>query len=52
MPPGTNQGRATDDAAYLGARRGDFWWPRGILVWGPGPGKARIVKGGHRVTVS
>ena len=30
-------------------RSGD---PRGILAWGPGPGKARIVEGGYRVTAT
>jgi alkylation response protein AidB-like acyl-CoA dehydrogenase len=29
-----------------------FGGPRGILAWGPGPGKARIVKGGYRVSAS
>src|SRR5258708_3605306 len=41
-------------AAYLepDAAREIFGGPRGILAWGPGPGKARIVKGGYRVTAS
>jgi alkylation response protein AidB-like acyl-CoA dehydrogenase len=29
-----------------------FGGPRGILAWGPGPGKARIVEGGYRVTAT
>jgi alkylation response protein AidB-like acyl-CoA dehydrogenase len=29
-----------------------FGGPRGILAWGPGPGAARIVDGGYRVTAS
>jgi alkylation response protein AidB-like acyl-CoA dehydrogenase len=29
-----------------------FGGPCGILAWGPGPGKARKVKGGYRVTAS
>jgi alkylation response protein AidB-like acyl-CoA dehydrogenase len=29
-----------------------FGGPRGILAWGPGPGSARIVEGGYRVTAS
>jgi indole-3-acetate monooxygenase len=29
-----------------------FGGPRGILAWGPGPGTARIVKGGYRVSAS
>src|SRR6266853_5826560 len=29
-----------------------FGGPRGILAWGPGPGEARIVPGGYRVTAS
>jgi alkylation response protein AidB-like acyl-CoA dehydrogenase len=29
-----------------------FSGPRGILAWGPGPGTARIVKGGYRVSAS
>jgi alkylation response protein AidB-like acyl-CoA dehydrogenase len=29
-----------------------FGGPRGILAWGPGPGEARVVPGGYRVTAS
>jgi alkylation response protein AidB-like acyl-CoA dehydrogenase len=29
-----------------------FGGPRGILAWGPGPGEARIVPGGYRVTAT
>ena len=29
-----------------------FGGPRGILAWGPGPGTARIIKGGYRVSAS
>ena len=29
-----------------------FGGPRGILAWGPGPGTARVVEGGYRVTAS
>jgi alkylation response protein AidB-like acyl-CoA dehydrogenase len=29
-----------------------FGGPRGILAWGPGPGTARIVDGGYRVSAS
>jgi indole-3-acetate monooxygenase len=29
-----------------------FGGPRGILAWGPGPGTARVVDGGYRVTAS
>jgi alkylation response protein AidB-like acyl-CoA dehydrogenase len=29
-----------------------FGGPRGILAWGPGPGEARVVSGGYRVTAS
>ena len=41
-------------AAYLepDAAEEIFGGPRGILAWGPGPGKARRVKGGYRVTAS
>jgi alkylation response protein AidB-like acyl-CoA dehydrogenase len=41
-------------AAYLEptAAREIFGGPRGILAWGPGPGSARVVKGGYRVTAS
>jgi len=41
-------------AAYLepAAACAIFGGPRGILAWGPGPGTARVVKGGYRVTAS
>ena len=41
-------------AAYLdpAAAREIFGGPRGILAWGPGPGKARVVDGGYRVTAT
>src|SRR5205823_13079851 len=41
-------------AAYLDpdAAREIFGGPRGILAWGPGPGTARIVDGGYRVTAT
>jgi alkylation response protein AidB-like acyl-CoA dehydrogenase len=41
-------------AAYLDAEAACeiFGGPRGILAWGPGPGAARIVKGGYRVSAS
>jgi alkylation response protein AidB-like acyl-CoA dehydrogenase len=41
-------------AAYLEpeAAREIFGGPHGILAWGPGPGTARIVKGGYRVTAN
>jgi alkylation response protein AidB-like acyl-CoA dehydrogenase len=41
-------------AAYLepAAARKIFGGPRGILAWGPGPGTARVVEGGYRVTAS
>lgn len=41
-------------AAYLKpeAAREIFGGPRGILAWGPGPGEARVVAGGYRVTAS
>jgi alkylation response protein AidB-like acyl-CoA dehydrogenase len=29
-----------------------FGGPRGILAWGPGPGEARVVPGGYRVTAT
>ena len=29
-----------------------FGEPRGILAWGPGPGSARLVEGGYRVSAS
>jgi alkylation response protein AidB-like acyl-CoA dehydrogenase len=34
------------------AAREIFGQPRGILAWGPGPGEARVVPGGYRVTAS
>jgi alkylation response protein AidB-like acyl-CoA dehydrogenase len=39
-------------AAYLEpeAAREVFGGPRGILAWGPGPGEARVVDGGYRIT--
>jgi alkylation response protein AidB-like acyl-CoA dehydrogenase len=41
-------------AAYLepAAAIEIFGGPRGILAWGPGPGSARVVDGGYRVTAS
>src|SRR5438309_12120478 len=41
-------------AAYLEPEtaREIFGGPHGILAWGPGPGTARIVEGGYRVTAS
>jgi len=41
-------------AAYLAPKvaREIFGHPRGILAWGPGPGEARIVPGGYRVTAT
>jgi alkylation response protein AidB-like acyl-CoA dehydrogenase len=41
-------------AAYLdpAAACEIFGGPRGILAWGPGPGKARAVDGGYRVTAT
>jgi alkylation response protein AidB-like acyl-CoA dehydrogenase len=41
-------------AAYLepAAAKEVFGGPRGILAWGPGPGKAQIVEGGYRVTAT
>jgi alkylation response protein AidB-like acyl-CoA dehydrogenase len=41
-------------AAYLepAAAREIFGGPRGILAWGPGPGTARVIEGGYRVTAS
>jgi indole-3-acetate monooxygenase len=50
-----NQGAGCSmTAAYLepDAAREIFGGPRGILAWGPGPGKARIVEGGYRVTAT
>jgi alkylation response protein AidB-like acyl-CoA dehydrogenase len=39
-------------SAYLAPEvaRELFSGPRGILAWGPGPGEARVVDGGYRVT--
>ncbi|HEV2099011.1 MAG TPA: acyl-CoA dehydrogenase family protein, partial [Stellaceae bacterium] len=41
-------------AAYLEpeAAREIFGGPGGILAWGPGPGEARVVAGGYRVTAN
>ncbi|HZT86356.1 MAG TPA: acyl-CoA dehydrogenase family protein [Stellaceae bacterium] len=41
-------------AAYLdpAVARDIFGGKRGILAWGPGPGEARAVKGGYRVTAT
>ena len=41
-------------AAYLEseAAREIFGGPHGILAWGPGPGEARVVVGGYRVTAT
>jgi alkylation response protein AidB-like acyl-CoA dehydrogenase len=41
-------------AAHLApaAAREIFGGPRGILAWGPGPGEARVVPGGYRVSAS
>ncbi|HEV2334451.1 MAG TPA: acyl-CoA dehydrogenase family protein [Stellaceae bacterium] len=41
-------------AAYLAPEvaREIFGGQRGILAWGPGPGEARIVPGGYRVTAT
>ncbi|HEX5321971.1 MAG TPA: acyl-CoA dehydrogenase family protein [Stellaceae bacterium] len=41
-------------AAYLDpeAAKAIFADPRGILAWGPGPGEARVAKGGYRVTAT
>ena len=50
-----NQGAGCSmTAAYLepAAAKEVFGDPRGILAWGPGPGKARIVDGGYRVTAT
>jgi len=50
-----NQGAGCSmTAAYLDAEaaREIFGGPRGILAWGPGPGQARRVKGGYRVTAT
>jgi indole-3-acetate monooxygenase len=50
-----NQGAGCSmTAAYLepAAAKEVFGGPRGILAWGPGPGKAQIVEGGYRVTAT
>jgi indole-3-acetate monooxygenase len=50
-----NQGAGCSmTAAYLDsdAAREIFGGPRGILAWGPGPGRARLVEGGYRVTAT
>jgi alkylation response protein AidB-like acyl-CoA dehydrogenase len=50
-----NQGAGCSmTAAYLEpeAAREIFGGSRGILAWGPGPGKAHRVKGGYRVTAT
>jgi len=50
-----NQGAGCSmTAAYLdpAAAKEVFGGPRGILAWGPGPGRARIVEGGYRVTAT
>jgi alkylation response protein AidB-like acyl-CoA dehydrogenase len=50
-----NQGAGCSmTAAYLdpAVAKEIFGGPRGILAWGPGPGKARIVEGGYRVTAT
>ena len=50
-----NQGAGCSmTAAYLdpAAAKEVFGGPRGILAWGPGPGKASIVEGGYRVTAT
>jgi len=41
-------------AAYLESKaaREIFGGPHGILAWGPGPGEARVVVGGYRVTAT
>ena len=41
-------------AAYLAPEVGReiFGGPRGMLAWGPGPGEARVVPGGYRVTAT
>lgn len=41
-------------AAYLApaAARAVFGRPDGILAWGPGPGEARVVDGGYRITTT
>jgi len=48
-----NQGAGCSmTAAYLdpAAAKEVFGGPRGILAWGPGPGTARVVAGGYRVS--
>jgi alkylation response protein AidB-like acyl-CoA dehydrogenase len=50
-----NQGAGCSmTAAYLDpdAAREIFGTSRDVLAWGPGPGKAKIVEGGYRVTAS
>src|ERR1700758_3242454 len=50
-----NQGAGCSmTAAYLEpeAAREIFGGSRGILAWGPGPGRAQRVKGGYRVTAT
>src|SRR6516225_6842608 len=50
-----NQGAGCSmTAAYLEpeAAREIFGGPRGILAWGPGPGEARVVAGGYRVSAT
>ncbi len=50
-----NQGAGCSmTAAYLdpAAAKEVFGGPRGMLAWGPGPGNARIVEGGYRVTAT
>ncbi len=50
-----NQGAGCSmTAVYLdpAAAKEVFGGPRGILAWGPGPGKARIAEGGYRVTAT
>jgi alkylation response protein AidB-like acyl-CoA dehydrogenase len=50
-----NQGAGCSmTAAYLDpvVAKEVFGGPGGILAWGPGPGKARIVEGGYRVTAT
>ncbi|MGB9649928.1 MAG: acyl-CoA dehydrogenase family protein [Stellaceae bacterium] len=50
---GQNSG-CSMSAPYLdpAVAREVFGPPRGILAWGPGPGNARIVEGGYRVTAT
>jgi alkylation response protein AidB-like acyl-CoA dehydrogenase len=50
-----NQGAGCSmTAAYLDPETAQevFSEPRGILAWGPGPGKAQKVEGGYRVTAT